>query len=311
MPTIQRNNNAITFNRIVAVGCSHTEGNELADAVILKSKYTEDEVDNIKLRYSKAGNVMGFYQNEIPDMPYQDIQQQHRKLSWPNIVAERYGVPLVNAAKAGSSIEETAFCLENLMALGCINLETDLILVGITSPDRMFMLDDDANSSSGIFGWENTWQNKELCKALVAAGINNMNSLCWRAYASLTHLNMLSQKCNNRIIGAYTFCNFKTVFFAHMTNATMCGFLDKIDAMEFILDNELCLLSPRNYNPGTTHGFSHAKIKFHTDFANGIVDRLNDITPCNKSKIAFSNGKEQSMKDKIAEIRLRDPFIYK
>lgn len=302
MPVIKIKNQPINFNRILAFGCSHTEGTELADAKY--SSYTEEELDNLKRTYDRSQGVTSFYQNHI-SMPYSDLILEHNKLSWPNWIGKEYNVPVVNYGKAGSSNEEIYYTIRKLLLNNLIQ-DTDLLLVGITGHDRIFFIDEKENQISSLYGYVNTWPDKILYERMVK--IKNDNYTLWRYYRDLTCFDMLSKLLNNRLIGVYTFCNIKDWGDEFKKNVSYSNklILDDIDKMDFILDNRLTLLHLSDYNSKNNHGFSHAKIKFHKKFAKIITEIINGNIQADKSIL----GLENYSKNLETELLGRDPYVH-
>jgi len=301
MAKITRNGNTVNFNRIAAFGCSHTEGAELADASFVENK-TADEVDRIKRDYCLTKDIPSFYADIMP-VDINELRSRQNKLSWPNYVADAYNVPILNLGESGSSLGQIVFRIEEAIKTGVVDLENDLILVGITSPDRFFMIHANNKPDSGIFGNMCGWPSAE-CKEQFEF-LDNEHYLTWQVFTTMTHLNALDQVTNNRIIAAYAACNLTDLLCPSIE--LYSDMLRGIDKMDFILDNSLSLLHFTKYNDENTHGFSHPKIPYHKAFAKNIVDRLEDPALCDKTM--YVNPEDQ-LKEQLSALRKRDPFIY-
>jgi hypothetical protein len=116
------------YNRLVAYGCSHTAGEETQD-----EDYVPD-ADNIKknigiskfrLQYQKViGNHLDGYTDA------------GKRRSYVKHLADKLGIQYSNRAESGSSLAQQIYRLEQDLANNNI-LDSDLIIIGITSKDRL------------------------------------------------------------------------------------------------------------------------------------------------------------------------------
>lgn len=127
-------NSMSRINRILAYGCSYTAGDEIMDHV--KIGVTFEECNQIKQRYSTTygqGYDIAAFRTEFNlsrDYPL------HRNNSWAAILAKKLTVSFENRAVNGSGLDEHYFKIYNDYNNGQIK-DTDLVLVGLTSIDRM------------------------------------------------------------------------------------------------------------------------------------------------------------------------------
>jgi len=309
MAIITRNGKSVLFKRIVVFGCSHAAGLELGDAMWVADKYTEDEVDAIKRELEKDGKNREFYQTILKDVTPWELEKKQKTLSWPNYVAEYYNVPLLNLGKGGASNEEIMYSIETTIDRGIVDLDNDLILISITSPNRFFMISDTCQPQSAIFDNSHGWPDDDAFRESMCKHLSNPHYSVWQTYSSLRHIDLLSSKYGERFIGVYGFCNTK--HFVPATSEKTSRLLNAIDAMDFILDNELCLLHFNEYSDEANHGFWHPKIKYHKILANEVVQRLEHNTECQKEiNLADTLTDEEKLIKRINELRRSDPFIY-
>jgi hypothetical protein len=84
LKSFTRNSQVIKFNRVVAYGCSHTAGSELADHLFCEPKMTAKELDKIKRSYK---NPTDFYA-KYPLPGREDVIEAQQKLTWAGKVAD-------------------------------------------------------------------------------------------------------------------------------------------------------------------------------------------------------------------------------
>ena len=128
------------INRILAYGCSYTAGDEIMDHI--KMGISFEECNRIKQRYQvdygQGYDIAKFRIefNILRDNPL------HIRNSWAAILAKQLQVSFENRAVNGSGLDEHYFTIYNDYISGKIK-DTDLVLVGLTSIDRIidFRLD--------------------------------------------------------------------------------------------------------------------------------------------------------------------------
>ena len=120
-----------SFTRVVAYGCSFTKGDELCDHEL------EPNADAIKKELGCQKFTTDFlYKNHLPEVVEEMIKRQ-KELSWAGQIAKKLNVPIENRAEGGLSAGAIfSYFLIDLNA-GRIT-DTDLVLIGYTSPFRVF-----------------------------------------------------------------------------------------------------------------------------------------------------------------------------
>ena len=124
------------IDRVVAYGCSWTAGSELMDHVHMGVSF--DKCNTIKKTYIATGKTHENMHKFIKkyDIGNPTLVDLNRRSSWAGQVASLLGKPLDNRAEGGSSLDQIYFTLYNDFIKGNI-LDTDLVLVGITTPYRV------------------------------------------------------------------------------------------------------------------------------------------------------------------------------
>jgi hypothetical protein len=124
-----------TFNRIVAYGCSWTAGTELMDHVHMGVSF--EECNAIKETYISKGNPHENVHKFIEkyNINNKSLDELNRRSSWAGQLASLLSKPIDHRAEVGAGIDHIYFKLYNDLITGKI-LDTDLVLVGITSPHR-------------------------------------------------------------------------------------------------------------------------------------------------------------------------------
>ena len=142
------------FKRLVAYGCSFTAAEETGDAEYLG--IDEDELDKIKeeqperrhnARYNEVLNNWKKSTNrELFDKAEMDSACHAN--SWVAIFGKDHNIPCTNRAIPGASLQYIAFKLQEDIYRGKIK-DDDLVVVGITSANRMFRLYNQPDPKAG------------------------------------------------------------------------------------------------------------------------------------------------------------------
>jgi hypothetical protein len=123
------------INRIVAYGCSYTAGDEIMDHVIIG--VTLEECNRLKKEYLAKGTASSANASKFKnDFNIQWNEPLHRASSWAAQVAKLVNLPFENRAMNGSGLDEHYIKIYSDYEKGLI-LDSDLVLVGLTSMNRM------------------------------------------------------------------------------------------------------------------------------------------------------------------------------
>lgn len=278
--TIKRNGKIIKFNRIVAYGCSHTAGSELADHIDWHEPITALELDKIKRKWAADGNRGRFYL-KYPHLVNGKTLEKCKALGWPAQVAKRFGVPIVNKAIPGNSMQGMIYNIEQDLFEGNIS-ENDLVLIGATSMDRFLHFSDRAKdgwpiAATPIIGCPWLWPTEKFHNDFVEH-IADDYFILFNYYSTLKYLELLSEQQGGRILVQFihqtmrdyiSFLSSKTLQerFMQMVNST--------DNFKSIIDHDMAFGNLVTWDDETqVHGFYHLHIETHEQFADLIVDKL-------------------------------------
>jgi hypothetical protein len=123
------------ITRILAYGCSYTTGDEIMDHVTMNVSF--DECNKIKRRYIQNDNSLDakikFKNDHNIWTTDKELNYNH---TWVAYLARHLNLPFKNKAMNGSSLDQIYFSIYRDLVNGLI-LETDIVLVGLTSPFRI------------------------------------------------------------------------------------------------------------------------------------------------------------------------------
>ena len=188
------------MTRLVAYGCSHTAGAELADHIMLGTDI--ETVNKLKARYisegdtipqawekiwkiygyavdpySKFGNIFrSISLKEVPHLEHgEDIC---RSLTWVRYLAELRGhTHYMNHGFGGGSLELCLYLLEEDIMDGSIDITKDEIILQVPHPYRWLELQfDSMHKTVTPYEWGNYW------------------NITWNYYHLLRHMKLLGVK---------------------------------------------------------------------------------------------------------------------
>lgn len=261
----------IKFNRIIAYGCSMTSGWELADHQFL-SDMTEDEINALKDN-SSIGEWCTFMDLKVP--PSERILVE-AKLAWPNWIAEYYNVKYVNRAIAGGNSQSTIYFIEQDLASGFIT-DTDLIIVGHTESCRWFWINSKGESShclltdndlDPINTWPVThrWPSNAFYKDFVIHVCNTYH-LTYQWFHDIKYLDLLSNKLNGRVVQVYCYNTL-----TQELDMNPKFYDSKFDSVLDDMYSFNTLVDWNNFDQ--IHRFGHPKARYHKEFAEHIIKKL-------------------------------------
>ena len=207
MKKIKVNNNLIEFDRIVAYGCSHTEAVETEDHNIIG--ISSSACDDLKRKTKMGDFYHEFIFNNVTPLELKEINRQN---SYIKHLSDIFEVEHVNHAIGGSSLDYSSYLLSKHLYETdskddhCIR-KNDLIIVGVTCPNRLFYFSDydagDCTHSTHLqMSNPSMWERNtgkyfyENCIDTIA----NDKTLAWKYFQQVNYLHMLSKENNNRII---------------------------------------------------------------------------------------------------------------
>jgi len=269
MASIVYNHKIVNFNRILAYGCSFTNGAELADHILLG--ISAEEMDYLKDTKSRDEVYQLFSDRNFFNL---EIEKAQHRLVWACKIADKFGVDFENRAKAGSSNQGMLFEVQRDLASGRI-LDTDLILVGLTNECRWLYFNDQGLPMNVLFGVEHNWPNKNVHNEMSL--IANDFFLLYQYYNTLTQFNNLHKELNNRLLVQYLHHSFKDYINFHRTQLTtnqeFMKLMEQNCNLESVIDNDYCFGKFVHWD-NDTHGYYHPKEEFHQILADHLYGKL-------------------------------------
>jgi hypothetical protein len=275
---IKRNQQTIAFNRIVAYGCSHTAGSELADHLFWHEPITAVELDKIKRSYNDKRT--DFY-NKNPRLGSQEAMEAQSHLSWAAQVAKRLDVKFLNKGLSGGSMQSIVYLIERDFADGVIS-DNDLILVGATSMDRWMYFSKEErggwpHAAIPIIGYPGLWPTEKFHNDFVEHVADDYFTL-YNYFNTLKYLDLLSSRFNGRILVQplhQTVNDYIGFVSDKHLNKRFISMIESINKFTSIIDHDVCFGNLVNWgNQSQVHGFNHPHIRYHEQLADIVVDRL-------------------------------------
>ena len=284
----------LPYNRIISYGCSFTAGAELGDTEVLGM--TEEEMRKLVKKHSLqgAGDLWQFLRDCMKlsssdaDELLEKINNHNLTKSWPNFIAKYFDVPLVNRAISGSSLSHTVSSILTDLHNSDIK-DTDLILVGLTSPSRWFQYKDDGTLVYGVVGhhWINSAGFDPLYQQQVEQHFFNNHNMFYNYCKDIAFLSLLSDKLNGRIKLCYALTNekrFREFYREELKQQhfndhfNMCFDIAKL-SNHFLSETD-CLWpngGAADIDSPTHHIFGHPRVQFHEQFANALIKKLEEL----------------------------------
>ena len=137
------------FKRLVAYGCSYTQGQEMIDEQYIPG------ANEIKLIQGRDEFWQAF-RKKYPDLTKESYNELGKSHAWPRHLADRIGIPWINNASPGNSNYNMIYRLDRDLANGEI-LDTDLVIIGITSPNRLIYINPAGGEDTLHLGYLHGW----------------------------------------------------------------------------------------------------------------------------------------------------------
>lgn len=258
------------IKRIIFYGCSFTAGQELSDHEYCPGM-TIDEVDELKRNIGHK-----FYTKFNIDN--NELLKKNLEKSWAKWCAEELKLEYINRSKPGSSLQEIIFCLEKDLANDNIN-NNDLIVVGLTSADRILKFEPNGESGSLVFhDNDNRWPDVKL-RELYFRYLANDYYIFYNWFLNIKYLDLLSNKLEGRLVQQYVWGTFEELFYIMNQN----GGLDCNPEFSNIIKQALFFKSILNQDLSfgklgdwatDTHAFYHPKIEKQMDFGRAVANSI-------------------------------------
>jgi len=269
---INFNNKKYEINRLVVYGCSYVNGDETADLDFLPNMTLEE----INLEKKKLGpyDFHAKYIGNLSNEQYFKYRKKQHENVWAGKLAKKLNIEYVNRGKSGNSMQGICYDLDIDFLEGKI-LDTDLVIVGLTSDSRWMYITDIGQVFTPLLGYEKFWPNKESYKNFIE-NFSNPNNLIYQYQHHLRYLDMLSKNSEFLLTAQFMHCTLKDYISFSKNNLSkeVVNMAEKISLENIcILDNELCFNRLVDWNKDT-HGFFHPLDHVQETMAERIYQRL-------------------------------------
>ena len=259
------------IDRIVFYGCSYTFGSELADHDVIPH-LSIDEIDHLK---RKLGNAE-FYKKFTGKLSNDNMLLRttlENKRSWAGKFGDILSKPVINRAKPGSSNAEMIYTLEYDLKTHLIQ-ENDLLVLALTSKDRMMYFDRLGSHTSVVFHNEDTrWPDPEVRDNFIYLFVNDFYS-SYSFHKDLCHVSHLVKNVKQPILVQFVHSPYFVEISPELRkNQKFTEIITQQENFSFIIDPELSFSLPRLEwaKIENQHGFVHPKEHLHEKFANLVA----------------------------------------
>lgn len=273
------------YTRIISYGCSFTAGSELTDHDVIG--ITEEELSACARRnkYNGSHEILQHFSSGAAEFLElrQRILESNRTKSWPNYIAQKYNIPLLNRGIPGSSLSHTSYCILQDIH-NKITQPTDLILVGITSPNRWFQFTHTGNPFYGVMngGWSKLKHARATEKYREELENNwfNMYNILYSHNKEILFLSNLSDTMNGQIKMCYALAATPKDMLScyEKQDSEFVSFCDKLVPNKHFLyaeDSMSGISGKQDYS--THHMFGHPRVESHIKFANILIEKLEEM----------------------------------
>lgn len=263
------------YKRIISYGCSITAGDELGDARVLGM--TDGQLAEFvrTKRITSSSHLYG--ELKVTDEMRMRIRDVNGELSWPNYITKHFKVPILNRSISGSSLSSATNEILKDLHNSVIN-DDDLILVGITGPGRWFQYNEDGKTGGGVvgWGWHDTPQDYQT---QLETNYFNKYNLFYTHFKEIAFISNLSDRLNGRIQLCY--CHYgpwylEHIFYKELKKEKFAKFYDfcyNICPPHNFLDTRQALAEMVEIT-AKRHPFGHPTVKYHKDFADILIKKL-------------------------------------
>lgn len=256
------------INRVLFYGCSFTAGSELADQELLPD-LSKEEIDKLK-----AKELYSFYERVNLKLR----EKLEKEKSWARWFADELGLPYENRAKGGSSMAQIVFTVEQDLARNNIN-DTDLIIVGTTSPERICRFTQYGPQSIILASLNVRDQWDERFERDFLINIATDNYLLYNWYKELRHLDLLSDRLQGRLFQQWVwatwtqnleFTNDSGPFYK--LDPFMSEILHPNVIFNSMIDNSLSFTTLDAWNPINQEVLHHPKLEVQQQFGRKLAN---------------------------------------
>lgn len=251
------------FNRIVFYGCSFTVGSELSD----RELYPELSVEEIRRLKVKKGYE--FY-HKFDDVARNKLDNPK---AWPRWFCDELDIAWDNRAVGGSSTGAMIFNIERDLSNGSIK-DTDLIIVGITSPERICTFDKFGSRSYILNDLDTSWDKN--FKKEFSLTIADDNYILFNWYKDIKYLDLLSSRLNGRLFQQYVWATIEeNSRFAHYNLADyMQTIITPSLKFDSIIDDNFSFSTLNTWAPENSELFHHPKIELQQEFGRRLAKKF-------------------------------------
>ena len=262
------------FNRLVAYGCSHTAASETNDEDWLENS------DQIK-REKGSEEFYKLVQKYNNNIDWHEFKNYSKVNSWAKFLADKLGIDCLNNGYPGNSIQQMFWEIKRDMLNGTLT-DADLIIVGLTSPNRMIYFHE-YNQITVHLGFHDQWPDavKKGYRAVVE--FNNDEVIRFNYAMCLESLARLAEtKLANRLF--FVKCDPTALEMDYynwpITSAIRHPkwYYDIINPMYREFDNSPYMISKVNLyqdaDRSDLHGLGHVKTHIHQNWANHLYNEL-------------------------------------
>lgn len=275
------------FSRTVAYGCSYTAGDELLDASILHRLGSEEEVDNLKRKYTnqKINEFRSTYYSSKyvdPEWIMHDGKfdwgrkiQEEQKLSWIRHLADNFNLPYLNRGWGGTSLDYSIFRYEEDLINGTIT-DDDLIIFCVPTPARFMFVSGHGLPVNTLFNYSATWPTKDFYNVATTYFCNTYN-IYWNYFNKIKYIEML-HKTRGNILVFFSNIKYENLKSHYIDTIDDTHIVDKM--VDSIYEFSSIIKDGPNFVPKdheVTHGFGHNKIDRHIEVANQLADYIRKI----------------------------------
>ena len=331
--------------RIIGYGCSFTAGEETYDHII--TGISVEEMDTIKKEGGYPGDNKQYQQllsearqrwvaqtesingEEIPHHNllkrwYDYLYEKYNENSYIRHLADIYGVSWGNRAIPGGTNEQIVYRIQEDI---CCNLltEGDLVICGLTSFTRVFWLEKiaDGRIAERTHVYRNHLEGDEdTAFKHIFETYFNPYYITWNICQTLKMLNTLGHELEQKgiklVIIPILFSKERDINDLIITDKHTFPESKNWDPKEFL--NKSKVFDSKYYKnvdnfmtwmyPHTAHGWGHPKATTHARFAKEYLYNILEDDLWFEQKYKNINTHEHKLKEKLAALRKRDPFIY-
>lgn len=254
------------FKRIVFYGCSFTVGSELSDLELFPN-LTQAQIDKIKIKEGYS-----FY-NAVDPVSRDTLDNQK---SWTRWFSDELGLPWENRASGGSSMGQIIFNIESDLITGRI-LDNDLVIVGITSPDRLCRFTKLGPNSLILNNLDVRWEDESFRNKFITY-IASDGYILYNWYKDINYIDLLSNKLQGRLLQQFVWANMEEIFQFntnskphYMISEYMTKIVNRNVKFDSIIDKDLSFTTLNGWAPENKHAFNHPKLKLHQAFGKQIA----------------------------------------